>query len=100
MTTVFLVWPELVWPELLPSRLPVGYTPAVQPVIPFLLLAMAGAGCARVKPMERGKLASPSMTVGLGEDGFARAYRAKLVESKTGGGLPGTSPGGGCGCAQ
>jgi len=77
-----------------------GYTIRVKLAIPLLLLAFAAAGCARVKPMERGKLASPSMTVGLGEDGFARAYRAKLVESKTGGGLPGTAPGGGCGCAQ
>ena len=27
-------------------------------------------------------------------------YRAKVVESKTAGGLPGTTPGGGCGCTQ
>ena len=77
-----------------------GYTTLVKLAIPLLLLAVAEAGCARVKPIERGKLASPCMTVGLGEDGFARAYRAKLIESKTGGGLPGTAPGGGCGCAQ
>ena len=65
-----------------------------------LLFLPAAAACAQVKPIERAKLASPCMTVGLGEDGFAAAYRAKFVESKTGGGLPGSAPGGGCGCAQ
>jgi len=29
---------------------------------------------------------------------LATQYRSKVVESKTGGGLPGTAPGGGCGC--
>jgi hypothetical protein len=76
------------------------YTSAVRLAVSILALALAGVSCARVKPIERGKLASPSMTVGLGEDGFASAYRAKFVESKTGGGLPGSAPGGGCGCAQ
>jgi hypothetical protein len=31
---------------------------------------------------------------------LATQYRSKVVESKTGGGLPGTAPGGGCGCTQ
>jgi hypothetical protein len=62
-------------------------------------LASAPA-CVRIKPWEREQLASPAMTMQLGEDGFASAYRGKLVESKTGGGLPGSAPGGGCGCTQ
>jgi len=66
----------------------------------LVLVALAGPACVRVKAIEREKLSAPSMTVGLGEDGFASAYRAKFVESKTAGGLPGTAPGGGCGCAQ
>ncbi len=65
-----------------------------------LLLVLALSGCIRVGAAQRGRLASPSMVVGLGEDGVAGAYRAKYVESKTAGGLPGSAPGGGCGCAQ
>jgi hypothetical protein len=63
------------------------------------VLALA-AGCARVRPYEREHLASPAMTVRFCEEGFPGEYRAKLVESKTGGGLPGDAPGGGCGCTQ
>jgi hypothetical protein len=63
-------------------------------------LAMAGAACARVRPYEREHLASPAMTVRFAEEGFPGEYRAKVVESKTGGGLPGDAPGGGCGCTQ
>jgi hypothetical protein len=67
----------------------------------FTCIAIAGgAGCAQVKPWERGKLASPAMEAKLGEQGFAGAYRAKVLESKTGGGLPTEAPGGGCGCTQ
>jgi hypothetical protein len=40
------------------------------------------------------------MQARFGEDGFAGDYRAKVLESKTGGGLPGDAPGGGCGCTQ
>jgi len=57
------------------------------------LAALAGSACVRVKAVEREKLSASSMTVGFGEDGFATAYRAKFVESRTGGGLPGTTPG-------
>ena len=62
-------------------------------------LALASA-CVRVRPYEREHLASPAMTVRFCEEGFTGEYRAKLVESKTGGGLPGDAPGGGCGCTQ
>lgn len=40
------------------------------------------------------------MTVRFAEEGLPGEYRAKVVESKTGGGLPGDAPGGGCGCTQ
>lgn len=70
-------------------------------VVASLLLACTVLpGCVRVKPFERAHLASPCMTAGLGEDGLTGEYRAKYVESKTGGGAPGSAPGGGCGCAQ
>jgi hypothetical protein len=36
----------------------------------------------------------------FGETELAAQYRSKVVESKTGGGLPGTATGGGCGCTQ
>lgn len=64
-----------------------------------LALAAVGA-CAPVKPYQREHLASPAMTVRFAEEGFPGEYRAKVVESKTGGGLPGDAPGGGCGCTQ
>lgn len=66
----------------------------------LILISLAGPACVRVKALERERLSAPSMTIGFGEDGLARAYRAKFVESKTAGGLPGSAPGGGCGCAQ
>jgi hypothetical protein len=66
---------------------------------PALVLVVL-AGCAPVRPWERGKLASPAMMAGFGEQGLTGAYRAKVLESKTGGGLPGGAPGGGCGCTQ
>jgi len=62
--------------------------------------ALAVSGCAVVRPWERAPLASPAMQARFGEDGFAGDYRAKVLESKTGGGLPGDAPGGGCGCTQ
>jgi len=66
----------------------------------FIALLPLVCGCVQVKPWEREKLASPTMTVQLGEDSLAGPYRAKVAESKTAGGLPGTAPGGGCGCTQ
>jgi hypothetical protein len=69
----------------------------------ILALALGGllaTGCANVRPYERERLASPAMSARFGEDGFAGEYRAKVTESKTGGGLPGDAPGGGCGCTQ
>jgi hypothetical protein len=57
-------------------------------------------GCAPVRAWERGTLSSPAMEQRLGEQGTKGSYRAKVLESKTGGGLPGDAPGGGCGCTQ
>jgi hypothetical protein len=62
--------------------------------------ATALSACVRVRPYQREHLASPAMTVRFAEDGLPGEYRAKVVESKTGGGLPGDAPGGGCGCTQ
>ena len=64
------------------------------------VLAASVCGCANVKQYERERLASPAMARGLGETGLAAEYGAKLWESRTGGGLPGDAPGGGCGCTQ
>ncbi|MCK6588469.1 MAG: DUF4266 domain-containing protein [Polyangiaceae bacterium] len=66
------------------------------------LVALAGgaASCAPVKPWERGRLSSPSMQNKLGEAGSKGIYRAKVLETRTGGGLPGEAPGGGCGCTH
>jgi hypothetical protein len=64
------------------------------------VLAVAGVGCARVRPWERGRLASAAMTVPLAESPLASGYRAKLIESRAGGGVPGVAAGGGCGCTQ
>ena len=69
------------------------------PVIAFGCIT-GSLGCNVVKPWQRQQLASPAMEVRLGEDGFAGEYRGKMLESKSGGGLPGDAPGGGCGCTQ
>lgn len=67
----------------------------------LVLLAPSGwAGCARVKPWQRARLASAPMAVPLAPAPLDLAYRSKLIESKTGGGLPGVAAGGGCGCTQ
>jgi hypothetical protein len=60
----------------------------------------ASAACAPVRPYEREKLASPAMSLAVGEEGLAGAYRRRVLESRTAGGLPGDAPGGGCGCTQ
>jgi hypothetical protein len=65
-----------------------------------LALVAAVSACARVKPWQREQLARPCMETRFGEAGISGEYRAKVLESKTGGGLPGDAPGGGCGCTQ
>jgi hypothetical protein len=70
----------------------------------FSLSLIAGAlslsGCVRVHVWERQRLAAWAMTDPFADTALAGQYRSKVVESKTGGGLPGTAPGGGCGCTQ
>jgi hypothetical protein len=70
-------------------------------VSPLLLALLLGlGGCVRVHAWERQRLASWAMADPFAETELAGQYRSKVVESKTGGGLPGTAPGGGCGCTQ
>jgi hypothetical protein len=57
-------------------------------------------GCAAVKPWEREKLASPCMQSPFAKTALEAEYQDKLVQTGTGGGLPGDAPGGGCGCVQ
>lgn len=68
----------------------------------LLLFACLGAtaSCTVVRPWERGRLAAPAMVEPLAERRMVTQYRAKVLESRTGGGLPGTASGGGCGCSQ
>jgi Domain of unknown function (DUF4266) len=56
--------------------------------------------CAPVRPWQRSRLASAVMALPLAEPPLAVGYRAKLLESRVGGGLPGVAAGGGCGCTQ
>jgi hypothetical protein len=74
----------------------------VRSEIPVFALAVAltMAGCARVRPWERARVASAPMVNPLVGEGLEGRYRAKVLESKTGGGAPGIAPGGGCGCTQ
>lgn len=62
--------------------------------------AVLTAGCVAVKPYQREALAAPCMQSPFGQEGGDTEYRDKVVQSKTGGGLPGDAPGGGCGCTQ
>lgn len=75
-----------------------GRSPGRARVLFVFMLAMPG--CVRVHAWDRGKLASWAMADPFAETELAAQYRSKVVESKTAGGLPGTAPGGGCGCTQ
>jgi hypothetical protein len=66
----------------------------------LLCLLVVLCACAPVRPWQREKLASPAMSLEVGEEGLAGAHRNRVVESRTAGGLPGGAPGGGCGCTQ
>ena len=63
-------------------------------------VAMPASGCVSVRAWEREHMAGPAMQAGFVDPGFDRIYRAKVLESRTAGGLPGSAPGGGCGCTQ
>jgi len=62
------------------------------------LITLTGSACRVVAPYEREQLAHPVMRDPF-VDGDA-AYQNKLIQTRTGGGLPGTAVGGGCGCTQ
>jgi hypothetical protein len=64
------------------------------------VLAAVSAGCAVVKPYQRERLASAAMESPFDDDRAAGEYKDKVQQAKTGGGLPGAAPGGGCGCTQ
>ena len=66
----------------------------------MIAAVFAISACATVKPHEREKLASPAMETGFADSGDGGEQRAKVTESKTGAGLPGDAPGGGCGCTN
>lgn len=66
----------------------------------WVILLLPAIGCVRVKPWQRELLSSPAMNPVLLDTELSGTYRAKAMESKTAGGLPGTAPGGGCGCTQ
>ncbi|HKP98640.1 MAG TPA: DUF4266 domain-containing protein [Fibrobacteria bacterium] len=72
--------------------------------IPFfpasLLVGLSLTGCAAVRPWEREALASPCMQSPFAKTALEAEYQDKIVQTTTGGGLPGDAPGGGCGCAQ
>ncbi|HEU4582287.1 MAG TPA: DUF4266 domain-containing protein [Polyangiaceae bacterium] len=79
------------WP---PGRYP------CTPALVFAAFVVLSAGCVRVHVYERQRLASWAMADPFADTELGAQYRSKVVESKTGGGLPGTAPGGGCGCTQ
>jgi hypothetical protein len=67
----------------------------------IVAMVLAGpAGCATVKPHQRETLAKPCMDPTLGDPDAVVEHRARVTETKTGGGSPGEPPGGGCGCSQ
>ncbi len=80
-----------------------GSTAAVPHRLPLFCLLALGlvlSSCVRVHAWERQRLAAWVMADPFAETELSIQYRSKVVESKTGGGLPGTAPGGGCGCTQ
>jgi hypothetical protein len=80
--------------------LPVPVLPSPRFLLSLAAVIAAGAGCVAVRPWQREALSRPALVVPLAEPPLATGYRAKLIESKTGGGLPGSPAGGGCGCTQ
>ena len=65
-----------------------------------LLLVLTCGACVRVQPWQREPLTTRAMAQPLDGVGARAAHRSKLTEAKTGGGIPGQAPGGGCGCTQ
>jgi hypothetical protein len=86
-------------PQACGERLAVHTTRMGKSPVLFMTAILLG-GCTAVRPWQREYLAKPCMQTRFGEDVLAAEYRAKVIESTTGGGLPGEAPGGGCGCTQ
>jgi hypothetical protein len=66
----------------------------------LVLLAALVTACVTTRPHEREKLAAPVMESPFADDRAGGEHADKVAQSKTGGGLPGGAPGGGCGCTQ
>jgi hypothetical protein len=66
----------------------------------LFVLVLPSSACVTTRAWEREKLASPAMNPSMGDDELSTQYRAKVLESRAAGGLPGHAPGGGCGCTQ
>ena len=69
-------------------------TPSPRALLVLLAALVAGAGCARVAPYQRGRLAHPTMLLG-DLAGPAQAHVYSIREGAVGGS---TSVQGGCGC--
>jgi hypothetical protein len=65
-----------------------------------VLAAVLVSACVTTRPHEREKLAAPVMESPFADDRAGGEHGDKVAQSKTGGGLPGGAPGGGCGCTQ
>jgi len=65
------------------------------------VIALIGGavGCATVRPHEREALASRAMQPPFSRPGTGD-HSDKVVQTRTGGALPGAVAGGGCGCTQ
>jgi len=66
----------------------------------LITIAVTLAACKTVRPHEREQIASPAMQSPFADDRAGGEYGDKVTQAKTGGGLPGAAPGGGCGCTQ
>ena len=75
------------------------FIPSVR-ILPWLAFGLLLSGCAAVKPWEKELLSSPCMQSPFAKTALEAEYQDKLLQTTTGGGLPGDAPGGGCGCVQ
>lgn len=65
-----------------------------------LATAMTLAGCAAVKPYERGDMARRCMQSPFSRQELKSDYENKVLQTAAGAELPGGTPGGGCGCTR
>lgn len=62
------------------------------------VLLVSTAACVRVRPHERQRLSTTTMVPPF--ESAAGEHDGKATQTRTGGALPGTVAGGGCGCTQ